>query len=364
MSSGIDTLGTVTAMFTTNSTSASITYPSPTNPATFVGATINYTNYMVQTGFSCFGLQEYGPKTMQLVSSIVMPDGSRYSFTYEATPQAPANTTGRLASITLPSGVIIRYQYTSGSYGTICADASNSGLTRTTPDGIWTYTRQVTQTALYNGQPGVVTSSITTVTDPLGNVNKVNFGTSDRYESKRQVFSGSTTLLATIETCYNGAAFPCTGTSGGEPILRRTVQRELPDTTGKIAKTDTYLSLLGLVTDVYDYDFGTGSVGPLLRHTATAYATLSANIFYDPNNPSTSYPVTIYDRPTTVTVTDGSTTQARPHISTTKPRQRPRPAYLSMFPSQVHGETSRRSSGSSRARPLFKRQRHTSTQER
>ena len=235
-----------------------------------------------------------------------MPDGSRYTIGYEPTPGAPTSTTGRIASISLPSGGTITYSYTGANNGIICADGSPAGLVRTTPDGTWTYTRAVTQDRPFmQVGPWVVTSSITTVTDPLGNVTVTNFGTDDRYESKRQVYSGSSTLLETIETCYGGAAFPCTNAPAGPPMTRKTVRREFPDTSGMVSQTDTFYDTNSLVTDVYEYDFGAAGPGALISHTVNTYASLTANLFYDPNNPSTSYQVSIYDRPATVTVKDG-----------------------------------------------------------
>ena len=297
-----DTLGTTPIQFSTTSSSASVKYPSPTNPANLVGVTLNYSNYSVQTAFPCSGLVNYGPQTMQLVSSILLPDGSTYSFTYEPTPGVTGKTTARIASVTLPTGGVITYAYPNSPID--CSDGSTRQLTRTTPDGQWTYTRQITETAFSNGNPGTITSSITTVTDPLGNTSVINFGVGDQYESKRQVYTGSSTLLETIETCYNGAAFPCTSTAVAQPITRRTVRRELPDATGKVAATDTNIAAWGLPTDVYEYDFGSGAPGSLVRHTATTYASLTSNIFYNPSQPS--YPTTIFNRPATVTVTDGS----------------------------------------------------------
>jgi YD repeat-containing protein len=289
-----DTLGVQAMQVSDTATSASLTYPSPTNPSTFIGVTLNFTTYTVQTKFGCH-LLDYGPLTAQLVSSIKMPDGSTYSFTYEATPGVPANTTGRLASVTLPSGGTITYTYG----GVDCSDGSNESLTRTTPDGTWTYTRQITETPFTNGYPGEITSSITTVTDPLGNVSVINFA-GGQFETKRQIYTGSSTLLETIETCYNGASFPCTATAVTPPIQRRTVRKEIPNTTGQVSETDTYLNPAGLTTDVYAYDFGSGSPGALISHTATTYNSLSETISSDP--------VTISNRPATVTVTNVSGT--------------------------------------------------------
>ncbi len=80
---------------------------------------INYgTNYTVQTSFGCSGVTDY-PATpnVALVESIVLPDGSEYSFAYETTPGHSPNVTGRIASIALPSGGMISYSYPGSNNG-------------------------------------------------------------------------------------------------------------------------------------------------------------------------------------------------------------------------------------------------------
>jgi len=115
-------------------------------------------------------------------------------------------------------------------------------------------------------------------------------------EVRRRVYQGSGTLLKTVETCYNSAAFPCTGTSISLPVARRTVRTELPDSSGLVSELDTYYdtATYSLVTEVDEYDFGTGGPPPTpVRKTLTTYASFASN----PN---------ITNRPLTVTVQDGS----------------------------------------------------------
>jgi hypothetical protein len=76
-----------------------------------------FTTYTVQTNFGCSGDIEFGPLTESLVSEIDLPDGTDYRFTYETTPgdaHTPHYVTGRIASVTLPTGGTISYAYTSG----------------------------------------------------------------------------------------------------------------------------------------------------------------------------------------------------------------------------------------------------------
>ena len=304
---GIDTLG-VTALQISNT---GVTYPSPTNPSTFVGVTFNYTQMTIQSNFGCAPVFVDGGNGLQnLLTSITLPDNSRYLFTYEPTPGYPVgNTTGRIASVTLPSSAQITYQYTGANDGIICSDGSVAGLTRTTPDGTWTYTRTVTEQP-----PTTVTSSITTLIDPMGNKQVINFGQVYPilyYEKIRQIYTGSSSLLKTIETCYNGVSFPCTSTADPvQPPAQKTVRAELPNSSGKVSQVDTYYTNVNdtqLPIDVWEYDFGSAAPGPLVRHTHTAYAgPFATNIFYDPNNPGTLYPTTISNRPASVTDYDAS----------------------------------------------------------
>src|ERR1700680_3345378 len=120
------------------------TYTAPSGAA--ASYTMKYGTYTVQTNYGCSGVSEFGPTSEYLVSEIDLPDNSKYTFTYEGAPSHPGNVTGRLASMTLPTGGTITYTYTGGSSGHItCSDGSASGLTRQIYDGTntntWTYAR-------------------------------------------------------------------------------------------------------------------------------------------------------------------------------------------------------------------------------
>ncbi len=62
---------------------------------------------------------------------ISFPDGSTMSFMYEPTVGSPSSITGRLASVTLPTGGSITYAYSGGTNGINCADGSTAVMTRT-----------------------------------------------------------------------------------------------------------------------------------------------------------------------------------------------------------------------------------------
>jgi RHS repeat-associated protein len=253
----------------------------PTSPTTYTytapsGAsasfTVKYMAYTVQTAFGCSGIGEFGATSKNLISEIDLPDVSaypadKYTFTYEATPGAPSNVTGRIKSITFPTGGTITYTYTGGSSGHItCADGSAPGLQRATPDSTtpWTYTRTAGSGAAYT----------TTVTDPQGNQTVIQF--QGIYETQRNVYQGSSTILASTNTCYNNSASPCPGTAVTPPFIARTVTTTFPSLLTS-EHAESYNST-GALTETDDYDYGAGTPGSLMREVLYTYASLGSNI--------------------------------------------------------------------------------------
>ncbi|MHB8527025.1 MAG: RHS repeat domain-containing protein [Candidatus Acidiferrales bacterium] len=251
---------------------------------------MNYTSYTVATNFGFSGINELGRTAESLVSSIVLPDGSQYALTYEATPSTPSSgactplsgtyskncVTARIASITLPTGGTISYTYSGGNNG-ILSDGSAATLTRTTPDGTWTYAHTESGTAW-----------TTTVTDPQGNQTVYEF--QGIYQTERKVYQGSSTLLEDDVTCYNGNTSGCNTTAIALPITERIVT----DTLGSQECKHVYFyNAYGLLTEQDDYDYGSGMPGSLLRKKVISYASLGNNIV---------------DAPSQVTVENGSGT--------------------------------------------------------
>jgi RHS repeat-associated protein len=280
-----DTLGqtalTVTG-FAPNPMTFAYTAPSGSN----VSYSVKYTPYTVQTNFGCSGIGEYSATNVSLVSEIDLPDGAtKYTFTYEPTPGHSGDVTGRLASVTYPTGGTISYAYSGGNNNTgiNCRDGSVATLTRTTPDGVWMY-------ALSEADQFDQT---TTVTDPQGNQTVVD--TRLIYEVQRSIYQGSAssgTLLETINTCYNGGVCPCaiSITLLGLPVTERNIAIVIPNYSGLQMHSDIHYNSAGLVTEEDDYDWGADSFGPLIRKTLTTYATLGNGIV---------------DRPASITVQDG-----------------------------------------------------------
>lgn len=274
-SSGVftDTLGTTGLTVSglgTPTSPLTFTYTAPSGASAAVK--LNYSALSLQTAFACSGVAEYGPTTVNLVTSVTLPDDSpsnpdKYLITYEPTTGVTGKVTGRIASITLPTGGQITYAYTGGNNGVVCADGSAAGLTRTTPDGQWTYARTAGPGAAYT----------TTITDPQNNQTVIQF--QGIYETQRQTYQGPiapANLLQTVDTCYNGATVPCTGTAVSLPITQRSERITLPN--GLICIHASTFNSFGLLTEQDDYDYGPSGSTPLMRRMTVAYASLGNNV--------------------------------------------------------------------------------------
>lgn len=190
----------------------------------------------IQTAFNCGGIPEESIPAGQepLIDTITLQDGSTYHFTYEQTPGNPSAVTGRLASVKLPTGATISYQYFAANGGINCFDGTTMNLKRITSDGTWSYSRTVGS--------DLVTTLSTTITDPQGNQTLINF--QNGLETQRQIYQGSSntsgTLLQTIFTCYNGSKPNCNATSVTLPITEVSRFVQLPG--GKENEQDVFLT--------------------------------------------------------------------------------------------------------------------------
>jgi RHS repeat-associated protein len=270
-----DTLGT-TPLTASGNFPNPFTYQFPSPQSGTSTITVSYVNPApaIQTAFNCPAVPPFLPPLEEsipagqepLVDTITLQNGSTYHFTYEPTPGNPSATTGRLASVTLPTGATISYSYPGPNNGINCADGTTMNLTRTTSDGTWTYNRTV------SGKLGT-----TTITDPQGNQTVVTF--QGGLETQRQVFQGSTSgaLLQTTFTCYNGAKPNCNNTAVSLPMTE--VSRFVQLAGGKENEQDIFYDRnTGVVMEVDEYDFGNSQPGALLRKTVYTYASLGNGI--------------------------------------------------------------------------------------
>lgn len=262
--------------------------------------TVYYQTYTVQTNFQCDTghgstqtVQDYPATSVPLVDHIVMPDGTEYQFSYEDTVGVSGAKTGRISQIKLPTGGTIDYNYTGGDCpngGIQSIDGSTPQLTRAMTDGTWTYARS-----------GSGNSWTTTVTDPASNQTTINFeqdastsNTHDFFETQRQVYQGSVDpshLLATVYTCYNGSSYPCATSSVSLPVSSVVVTTN-QNNSFKQARS-TYDATYGYPLNTYEYDYGSGSPGSLLRETDRSYTTVSG-------------PLATFFRPSDISVKNGT----------------------------------------------------------
>ena len=282
-SSFTDTLNTtaLTVSAPVPPASATYTYTGPNGSGHF---TVQYTPFNIKTVFGCSGVGEYNALNVPLVTEIDLPDNTtKYTFAYEGTPGYSGYYTGRIASITLPTGGTISYAYTGGSGGHVrCADGSAATLTRTVNDNNgnlsqWTYAHTESGTAW-----------TTTITDPNSKVTTIHF--QGIYETSRTLPDS----LGSSITCYNGNTTNCDTTAIGLPITQRTVT---PTLGGYTSRTTALYNGYGLPTETDEYAYGVApNPGSLVRKSTISYSSCGVT------NPK------VVDRPCTVQVKDAGGT--------------------------------------------------------
>jgi RHS repeat-associated protein len=311
-----DTLSATTPVLTvagsgTPSSPITLTYTAPSGATPEVS--VQYTQYTVATNFGFTSgtvIHDYGPTSVALVSAIQLPDGTQYTFSYEATggsctPLGGTSScvTGRVTGVTLPAGGSISYSYQGGPNSTgIFSDGSTAGFTRTlSPGGTWTYSRTNN-----SGTPGPGSLWTTTVEDASSpaNYTVINFaedsavnGTStvatyNMYETQRLSYQGSTsgTLLVTNTRCFNGSYASCATANVTSPITQTDAYTQLPGGQTRLSEVlyNGSFSGSGLVSKDEEFDYGvtTGSAPGtthLILETDITYASLTNGIINLPS---------------------------------------------------------------------------------
>jgi len=311
-----DTLGTLALTSVINSDAGSgqsDTYSYTDAGGTNRTITVNYASFSYKTNFLCTGkfdnpaIQKYFP------TSVVLPTNAEFTLTYEQTPGSGYSgngewgqyTTGRIASLSLPSGGSVTYGYSGGNSGYDCNSGVVPTLTRSVYDNIskatsvWTYVNSND-----SATPGNYT---VTETDPAGDTITHYF--SGEYETERIVNDVTLGHLSTTITCYNGH----NSTQGGctapttvptLPVTQTDVYKFVYTSSGSstAALTETKFDTYGNVTEVKNYDYGQAfppSGTPLTDTT----------ISYDSGGACGTLNSYIYDRPCSVTTVDSSAHQ-------------------------------------------------------
>jgi len=240
---------------------------------------LNYVSMPVATKFQCPGMTDVTlGGNYNFPSSVVMPNGQTYAFTYEATPGAIGYTTGRLLRLTLPTGGYYDYSYLGSNMGVICSDGSISAIMRTVNDAsasaVWVFAR----TPLSGGAWETDVTAPQLPYDSAPNVSVFKFDSSKR-ETQRKFFQGSdisfATPLAIVDTTYSGG--------NRTPITQTTTLAD-----GRMARVTTSYDSYGLPLQVTETNWGQGAVGSTLRVTNLTYLRLSQYTSRQINNRLTS----------------------------------------------------------------------------
>jgi RHS repeat-associated protein len=236
---------------------------------------VNYSAYTQQTNFGCQGVQDLAPISVFLPSTVTTPTET-ISFTYETTrgdTHTPPYVTGRLASITYPTGGTVSYSYSGSNNGVSCSNGVVPTLTRTVNDNNghisqWTYVNTNTNI------PGITNNPFTVmVTDPLNNQTVYSFnGFEHQTEAKYYQGSATGTLLKTVFTCYgnhNTSQTDCLNSIGGFPTDVYTYR----GSSLTPSLVHTVYDIPGKITEVDNYDFGATfpPSGSPVSKTTTSY---------------------------------------------------------------------------------------------
>ena len=266
-------------------------YAAPTGNQ--VSVTVSYVEYWVQTCFQISGIDEYPVTEVPLVDKVTLPDGTYYQFTYEPTLGCGApsgRVTGRLASVTLPTGGQVTYSYEVSNSNDMTALGSPWYMQRSYGGGTWNY--------WFSGQPGQPSTQTTTsVLDPAQNETDLNF--TGVYQTSSNTYTGNTlwgtsrTLLKSTTTCYNGVFTNNCQTSIATPITDRYFYDDLTNQSIYSVKVDGFDSY---GNDIWHQDYDYSSSPSIIHVVNTSYSNIN-NICSSRN---------ICDHPASVQVTDAS----------------------------------------------------------
>lgn len=222
----------------------------------------------VATNFQCGDPVDRPPSAVNLLTSLTLPDGGQYMFSYEkAQNVTPLSYTGRLQTISFPSGGSISYGYSEGNSGILCGPQTVPKLTVTVDDNNGNNGSYIYLSSL--GTTGSTWDNFTvTKTDPANNQTVYTF--SGEFQTQAVTYQGGCptgtvgcngggTLLRTVTTCYNQnyvTQSACVTPSSAPilPVTQTDVYTSL--NSGGYSLTETVYDTYGNVTHVKNYDYG------------------------------------------------------------------------------------------------------------
>jgi RHS repeat-associated protein len=257
-----------------------ITYPGPIATLTPT-YTLSWSGETANGNANCQAASGIPPLYQQggwpFLNSITLPDNSSYSFVYEYYWGSTTMYTGRIQSVTLPTGANITYRYSGGTNGNgvWCSDGSTATMTKQTPDGTWTFA--------HTAMTGVNNLATTTVTAPSGDYAIYTMVT---YKPQNPVLSilppdpvtyqvypveqincaagvtvtacNNGTFLSKRVICYNGNTSSCTNPSSAPslPITERDIYSYVPGVKAGPSLVVVLADQYSRTTDLKSYDFG------------------------------------------------------------------------------------------------------------
>jgi RHS repeat-associated protein len=268
------------------STQSTYTYTDGETPPQIQQFTVKYTPASVQTAFGCPDVQEVQSlyNNTYLPTEIDRPDGSQYKFAYEQTPgnPNPSVVTGRLASVTLPTGGSLQFTYvnTNGHYGIDCNSGVVPELKVKTNDGngnvgTWIYYNTNTSSGATHFSAAIVDPNnnetlhyFSGTTNGVGSTSPPGGVFPTEVESYQGLQSGGTLLAANL-VCYNNNFTNCQAPTTPVaypifqndlytfPVINGTIQTQNPSLVEtKFDYTSSTGVTFGNVISVSKWDFG------------------------------------------------------------------------------------------------------------
>jgi RHS repeat-associated protein len=230
----------------------------------------------------CYNFNQFPPPLESLLQTITLPNNRSYSFEYLT--NSNGTTTGQITKFTLPTGGYVRYQY---PCSTGCTYPFTSIQPNTEPQEPWAPvaarivssdgTAATEQTWHYSQQGGTSFSE----TDPLGNSTVSSFTSigitcppaPSEIDFKKPNGTLVKQIINTVAIDSSSYDDPYVNPNGparcDNPRVTQT-KTVLSDTNQQSLTTFNF-GTFGNITDKYEYDWGNGGPGSLIRHQVLTY---------------------------------------------------------------------------------------------